>query len=249
VKLTVVGCSGTFPGPQSPCSSYLFEHEGFSLLVDAGNGSIGSLQNFAGLLDVDAVAISHLHGDHYLDLVTYSYARRYHPSGQPGQLLVHGPRDTATHIAGAFGRPVGELVNEVYGFRSFTDGGHVEIGPFAVGTLRVSHPVETYAMRISAGGRTVSYSADTAPCDSLVGIAKDAEMLLCEASYHDGEDNPPDIHLTGSQAGEAASRAGVGRLVLTHLVPWGDPERSLAEAATTWSGPLERALTGAVYEL
>lgn len=249
MKVTVVGCSGTFPGPDSPCSSYLFEHEGFSLLVDAGNGAIGNLQRFTGLLDVDAVALSHMHGDHYLDLVTYTYARRYHPDGEPSRLPVYGPPDAGAHVAGAFGRPVGDLIDRVYKFHNFCDGGRTEIGPFTLDSVRVTHPVETFAMRISAGGRTVGYSADTGPCTPLVEVARGCDLLLCEASYQDGDDNPPDIHLTGVEAGEAAAAAGVGRLVLTHLVPWGDAERSMAEAASSFDGPLERARTGAIYDL
>jgi ribonuclease BN (tRNA processing enzyme) len=248
MRITVIGCSGTFPGPDSPCSSYLFEHEGFRMLVDAGNGSTGLLQRYCSLLDVDAVALSHLHGDHYLDLITYTYARRYHPAGDPGLLPVHGPSGTAAHLAGAFGK-VGDLLDEVYSFETLKDGGNTGIGPFQVETLRVNHPVETYAMRITAGGQTVTYSADTAVCDALVDIARGSEVFFCEASYHDGEDNPPNIHLTGSEAGAAAAAADVGRLVLTHLVPWGDPLRSVAEASSKFSGPIETAYTGAVFEL
>lgn len=249
MKITVIGCSGTFPGPDSPCSSYLFEHDGFRLLVDAGNGSSGLLQREISLLDIDAVAISHLHGDHYLDLITYTYARRYHPAGDPGVLPVHGPSGTADHLASAFGDGIANLLDDVYRFETLKDGGDVEIGPFRLATLRVNHPVETYAMRIAAGGHSVAYSADTAECDALVEIAGDSEIFFCEASYHDGEDNPPNIHLTGSEAGAAARAAGAQRLVLTHLVPWGDPLRSVSEATSAYDGPIETAHTGAKFEL
>jgi len=248
MKVTVIGCSGTFPGPESPCSSYLFEHEGFRLLVDAGNGSTGALQRTCGLLDIDAVAISHLHGDHFLDLVTYTYARHYHPAGDPGLLPVYGPGATGDHLRGSFGKSVGALLDDVYKFETFTDGGRSEIGPFTVDTMRVLHPVETFAMRISAGGRTVAYSADSATCSPLLDIARDSDMFICEASYLDGEDNPPDVHLTGNEAGRAASAAGVGRLLVTHLVPWGDPDRSMSEVAAAWNGSLDRARSGMVID-
>ena len=91
MKLTVLGSAGTFPGPDSPCSAYLVEHEGFRLLLDFGPGSLGPLQRHLGLLDLDAVYLSHLHADHCLELVTYSYARRYHPDGNPPSLPVYGP--------------------------------------------------------------------------------------------------------------------------------------------------------------
>jgi len=249
VRLTVIGCAGTFPGPESACSSYLLEHDGFKLLVDAGNGSTGPLQRACGLLDIDAIAISHMHGDHFLDLVTYTYARRYHPSGAPDCLPVYGPSDVADHVASAFGRPVKELLDAVYEFHPADGAPHLDIGPFALERVRVNHPVETYAMRISAGGRTLAYSADTGICDDLVTLARGADVFLCEASYLEGEDNPPDIHLTGKEAAEHAKRAEVGALVLTHLVPWGDRERTLAEATAAFDGDLSVATPGAVIDV
>lgn len=249
MKLTIVGCAGTFPGPDSPCSSYLLEHEGFRLLLDAGNGSTGVLQRTIGLLDLDAVVISHLHGDHFLDLITYTYARRYHPDGMPSKLPVHGPSDIEGHIAGVFGRPVNDLLGEVYDFRPVTRAGRMEIGPFTIDLAPVIHPVETYGMRISAGGRTLAYSADSGACDELVKLAREADLFLCEASYHDGDDNPPDIHLTGKEAGEHGARADVGRLVLTHLVPWGDPDRTLTEATAAFSGDIAIASSCAVFDI
>jgi ribonuclease BN (tRNA processing enzyme) len=249
VKLTIVGCSGTFPGPESPCSSYLLEHDGFRMLVDAGNGSTGVLQRTTGLLDIDAVVISHLHGDHFLDLITYTYARRYHPDGLPGCLPVHGPSDIEAHIAGAFGKPVPGLLAEVYDFHPVSRAGRLEIGPFSLDLAPVNHPVETYGMRISAAGRTLAYSADSGVSDELVKLARDADVFLCEASYHEGDDNPPDIHLTGKQAGQHAARADVGRLLLTHLVPWGDPDRTLDEATGAFSGDIAVASTCAVFDV
>src|SRR5690242_8080630 len=178
--------SGTFPGPHSGCSSYLVEHDGFRLLLDIGNGSTGALQDVCGLLDIDAIIISHLHGDHFLDLITYTYARRYHPDGPVGCVPVYGPSDIAYHVASAFGRPVDELLSAVYEFRPVDKPGRLEIGPFAVDLYRMNHPVETYGMRISADGRTLAYSADTGECDALVDLARDADVFLCEASYLEG---------------------------------------------------------------
>jgi ribonuclease BN (tRNA processing enzyme) len=249
VKLTVIGCAGTFPGPDSACSSYLLEHDGFRLLLDAGNGSTGTLQRVTGLLGVDAVVISHLHGDHFLDLVTYTYARRYHPTGRPACLPVHGPSDIKEHVAGAFGRPVDDLLAEVYDFRPIGGPGEFEIGPFSFVVDRVNHPVETYGMRIAADGATLAYSADTGVCDELVELARGVDLFLCEASYLESDTNPPDVHLTGKEAGEHAARAEVGRLVLTHLVPWGNCDRSLGEAKEAYDGNVDVASTLATFDI
>jgi ribonuclease BN (tRNA processing enzyme) len=190
-----------------------------------------------------------MHGDHFLDLVTYTYARRYHPDGPVPTLPVHGPSDVEDHVAAAFGRPVHDLLAEVYEFHPAQGPDQVEIGPFAVERLRVNHPVETYAMRITAGGRTLAYSADSGICDDLVKIARDADVFLCEASYLDGEDNPPDIHLTGKEAADHATRASARSLILTHLVPWGDRDRTLSEATEGYDGPIAVAEPGAVFDI
>src|SRR5712691_9314386 len=90
MRLTVIGCAGSFPGPDSPASCYLVEADGFRLLLDLGNGALGGLQRHAGLFDIDAICLSHLHGDHCLDMAAYWVARTYAPDG-PGP----GSRSTA----------------------------------------------------------------------------------------------------------------------------------------------------------
>lgn len=248
MRLTVLGCSGTFPGPTSPCSSYLLEADGFRLLLDVGNGALGSLQRYADLLAPDAVLLSHLHGDHYLDLVPYTYARRYHPDGPAPVLPVYGPESTAKRLRRSVGSKSMPLLDEVYEIREIGPG-DMEIGPFSVTLVPVRHPVPCNAIRLSAGGRTLTYSADTGACDGLVEAAKGADLFLCEAAYLDGQPNPPGIHLTGREAGEHATAAGVGRLVLTHLVPWGDGEATRTAAAAAYTGPVDLARCGATYDV
>ena len=63
------------------------------------------------------MVVSHLHGDHYLDLITYTYARRYHPDGAPPMLPVYGPSDDpGGDDPGAYGKDVDALLDEVYDF-------------------------------------------------------------------------------------------------------------------------------------
>ena len=96
----------------------------------------------------------------------------------------------------------------------------------------------------------LAYSADSAPCEALIRLAQGADAFLCEASYLDGEDNPPDLHLTGREAGEHATKAGVGRLLLTHLVTaWGSEAQTYEAAASAYTGPIEIVRPGARYEI
>ena len=248
MRLTVLGCSGTFPGPESACSGYLLEHDGYRLVVDLGSGVLSQLQRHIGLLDVDAVYVSHLHADHCIDLVAYSYARRYHPDGVPPPLPVYGPAGTEQRIRSCYEQPPSQGLEDVYDFREVAPGTH-QLGPFTVTAARVNHPVECHGLRIEAGGRSLAYSGDTGESDVLVGLAEGVDAFLCEASWTSSGDNPPDIHLSGRQAGEHAAKAGAGRLLLTHLVPWADPQVILAEAADAFGGPTELVTGGTSYDV
>jgi ribonuclease BN (tRNA processing enzyme) len=243
MRVTVIGCSGSFPGPDSPASCYLLEADGFRLVLDLGNGALGVLQRYAELFGIDAICLSHLHADHCVDLGAYWVARQYTAQGPRPPIPVYGPPGTAERVAG-FG---GEGVAAVRARFDFHD--HVAetgIGPFRVITERMNHPVETYGFRIEQAGWRLAYSADTGESDALVRLAEGVDLLLCEASFLDGPDNRPNLHLSARQAAEHAVRAGAGELVLTHLVPWHDRDRSLAEAAAVYDGPLSLASSGLV---
>jgi ribonuclease BN (tRNA processing enzyme) len=248
MRLTVLGCAGSFPGPESACSAYLVEAGGFRLLIDFGSGSLSALQRYAGLTAVDAILLTHLHSDHMLDAVTYVVVRRYAPDGPYPPLPVYAPAGAPDRIASAYSPDEGP-VDDVYTFYGLQPGSF-PIGPFAVTVDRVNHPVETYGVRLEHGGRVVCYSSDTAPCEALLRLAHGADLFLCEASYLDGLDNPPDLHLTGREAGEAATKAGVGRLLLTHLVSaWGSEAITYEYAASAFAGPVEIVRPGASYQL
>src|ERR1700723_4031086 len=103
MQVTVIGCAGSFPGPDSPAASYLLEAEGFRLVIDLGNGALGVLQRHAELFGIDAIAVSHLHADHCIDLGSYWVARQYAPQGPRPPIPVYGPPGTAERVAGLAG--------------------------------------------------------------------------------------------------------------------------------------------------
>jgi ribonuclease BN (tRNA processing enzyme) len=249
VRLTIIGCSGSFPGPDSPASCYLLEAEGFRLLLDLGNGALGALQRHTGLYDIDAVCLSHLHADHCLDLCSYWVARTYHPDGPLPPIPVYGPEGTASRMAQAYGLAEPPGMTGAFDFATLRPGLQ-EVGPFQLTAAHMNHPVETFGFRLEHAGRSIAYSADTGESDALVRLAHHADLLLCEASYLDGPGLPPNLHLTARQAAEHAGRAGAGRLMLTHLVPWNDPARTLDEACgTSFGGPISLAASGQGIDL
>lgn len=243
MDLTVVGCAGSFPGPESPASCYLLEHDGTRILLDMGNGSLGALQRYADIYAIDAVVISHLHVDHFIDLCSYYVALKYRPDGDPvPPVAVWGPSDTGRRLVSAYGLRGNESVSGEFEIRdlepSFT------IGPFRIRTTRVVHPIEAYGVRVEAGGKVIAYSGDTGPTDRLVDLARDADLAMFEASFVESGQNPRDLHLTSRQAAQHAARAGAERLLLTHLVPWNDAAQTRAEAEGHFGGDIALAESG-----
>jgi ribonuclease BN (tRNA processing enzyme) len=244
VRATVVGCAGSFPSQESAASCYLIDIGGFRLVLDLGNGSLGSLQRFSGLDEIDAICLSHLHSDHCLDMCGYSVVQTMHPDGPRRPIPVYGPEGTAERLIRAVTvtSPATSMA-DAFDFSVLTPG-TIEIGPLRVTTARMNHPVETFGFRIEHDGQVLAYSADTGLAPELVRLAAGADVLLCEASFLDRPDLPTDLHLTAGQAGAHAAQAGVGELVLTHLVAWNEPAATLEQAAAAFDGELALASPG-----
>lgn len=249
MRLTVLGCAGTAPRADSPCSSYLVEADGFRLLLDLGSGALGSVHAHDLAGRIDAVAISHLHGDHWMDLAPYTYVRRFDPGlVDAAPLPVYGPAPLGEALVGVLGDGGRDLVDSAFAIETLV-GGSCAIGPFTVRTAPTRHSVPGKAIRVEYGGASITYSGDTGYCDELVGLATGTDLLLCEASFTDGSDEPPGVHLNGGQAGEHASRAGAGRLVLTHFLPWTDRSTVIAAARTAFGGTVAVAAVGSMWEV
>jgi ribonuclease BN (tRNA processing enzyme) len=260
VRCTVVGCSGSLPGPESPASCYLVEAEDatgrtWQIALDLGSGALGVLQRHVGLADLDAVLLSHLHPDHFLDLCGYYVALRFGPDRRDARLPVYGPEGTGRRLAEAYGLPRDSGMGSEMDVRSWRERVPVRIGPFTVTPVRVRHPVESYGLRVEGPAhdgrqRVLAYTGDTDDCPALDDLARDADLLLAEAAFHEGRDEGVrGIHLTGRRAGQVAARTGAARLVLTHVPPWNDADLALREAREVYDGPLDVAMTGAVLEV
>ena len=245
MRVTVIGCAGSFPGPDSPASCYLLEAEGFRLVIDMGNGALGVLQRHAELFGVDAICLSHLHADHCMDLGSYWVARQYAPDGPRPPIPVYGPPGTAERVAGFGGEDVA-LVRARFDFRDLAPG---PLRDRPVPRHHRSHEPPGGDVRVPGGARGLD-GWPTRPTRGSPtrwsGWPRARTCCCARRRSSTGPDNAPDLHLTARQAGEHAARAGVGQLVLTHLVPWNDRERSLAEAAQTYHGPLSLATSGLV---
>ncbi len=245
MKLTVIGCAGSFPNAESPASCYLVEHEGSRILLDLGNGAFGALQQHVDLVwpgALDAVVLSHCHLDHCADLGSLYVQRHYSANPAPDQLLVLGPSNTRARAVGIYGKEDESGLDHEFSFLTFTRE-PMAVGPFTIEVARAAHPVEAYSVRVSAGGRSLTYSGDTAATPQLVELARGTDIALFEASFV-GTDYPGGVHMSGADAGRVARAADAGMLLLTHHVSWNDPAVVLAEAAAEFAGPIEQAHSG-----
>ena len=250
MKVTVLGCSGSVPGPDSPASGYLVEAEGYRLLLDLGHGAFGALQRYVRPSDVDAIVVSHLHADHCIDLTAYIVALRYGRtgfvrSGPNARIPLVGVAGTRDRLEAAYDPMARKLsLHEIFTFATPAAG---ELGPLRMSYAPMNHPTPTNGVRIEHGGRSLVYSADTGESAELVGLAEGADVLLCEASVAADEELIPDLHLTGRMAGEHADKAGVERLVVTHVPPWNSVQAAADDAAAAFHGAVEVAHPGAVF--
>jgi len=258
-----LGKSPAWQDAGGACSGYLVVSDGISVLLDCGSGVFGKLRAFIDYADVDAVVVSHLHGDHILDLVPYAsgltYAPRHQPvpvDGWPGTdhpprprlIAPPGARETFRRLSAAAGMRE-EHIEGAFRLEEYDAGGAVEVGVLKVRFQPVPHFLPTHAVEVTAAAGRITYSADSSPSEALCAFAHGTDLLLIEATLPRPERAGPRGHLTPEEAGEHGRRAGARRLVLTHISDELDAEWARKEAERGFGGPVEVAHEGAVYRI
>lgn len=245
MKLTILGCSGSVPVPGNAASGYLLSFEDApSIVMDMGPGTLAQLQRHQDPCHAH-VTFSHLHADHSLDFPSLMVWRRFHPEA-PAQSRNYcfGPQATPTHLGrlSSDDQPNGvDDMSDTFAFSAWEHGKRELVDRVYMTPFRAIHPVETYALRVEdpRTGAIVAYSADSAYTEDLIPAAQDADVFLCEAAWGESsEGKAPNMHMSGAEAGRLAAQAGVKKLVLVHLQPWGDAEATLAAARAEFSGEI-----------
>ncbi|MFC5939706.1 MBL fold metallo-hydrolase [Corynebacterium choanae] len=250
MKSIILGSSGSLAGPCNAASGFLLCTDTYpGMLIDTGPGVLSALQqgNFSpGDYDV---AFTHLHADHCADFPSLLVWRRYHPTAKAAQRnMLFAPGHIATRLG-----PLctdedapADPFSDTFDLVAWQEGvpqshGEITITPFAA-----VHPIEAYSLRVEAADGTVfAFSGDTAPTDRLVDCANDADVLFCEASWGPSSaGKAPAMHMSAAEAGEIATRANVGKLVLVHIPPWEDQAATLAAAQDAFSGEVVIAAPG-----
>lgn len=248
MELTVLGASGSWPEQGTALSGYLIRQDGFNLWMDAGSGTMANLQQYISISDVHAMLLTHEHADHMVDVYPLFYARYYGGLGANG-LPLYIPKGFGSRLMGLLSTESAVGFHEGFEVREVDPGEGFEIGPFRVATRAMSHlGLPALGFRIEVNGTSLAYTGDTGPSDDVVELARGADVFLCEATWQD-EDDLHGFHLSARQAGEHARKAGAASLMLTHILPSRDRERSRAQAAEAYDGPIRIAVEGMRFEV
>lgn len=203
------------------------------------------MQRHTRLEDLDAIWISHLHADHSADLLTAYYALLFADVSRP-PVPLYGPPGIADRLAGFLTNgPVRSPIEDAFAITELHDGHQATVGSLRLTTAAVEHGIPAFGVRIEAEGRSLTYSGDTAACQSLVELARGTDVLLCEAEST--EKTPDMAHHTPEDAGETASQAGAGRLVVTHVGRFLSPQEAVARASARYAGQVDHAAPGTTF--
>jgi ribonuclease BN (tRNA processing enzyme) len=240
------------PRPGGACSSYLVQTGRAAVLFDIGSGAVSKLQQAIELGRLDAIVISHVHADHFFDLVPLRYGLKYGAASMHDRLplwLPPGGRGAleALRAAASVDAPP-DFFESVFAIEEYDPGAGLQVKDVRLRFCRTRHYIEAYAMRAECGEASLTYSADTAPCDGVVELARETTLFLCEAALGLGTEEGERGHSSAQEAGEMARRADAKKLVLTHYHN-GDAGALVDRAKHRFAGPVSAAEDGMEIEL
>jgi len=249
VELTVLGKSPAWHDAAGASSGYLLRDQDCTLLLDCGAGVFGKLRATCDYTEVDAVLITHLHPDHFFDLVALGCALRYSPRAPLPRPALHvppGARDQLRRMSAMWSDP--EDFERAFEVSEYDPAGSLAIGSLTVRFVPVPHFIPTFALALTgADGRRFTFGADCRFNDELVEFARDADLVMLEATSAEPWPGPDVGHMTAREAGELARRAGAGRLIVTHFSDEFDRAWVDAEASAGFGAAVELAAEGARF--
>jgi ribonuclease BN (tRNA processing enzyme) len=247
VRLTVVGAGPAYTDrADASGAAYLVTESGTNLLLDLGHGSFSRLFGYLHPTKLDAIVVSHLHPDHFVDLVPLRHYLRYE-FRPPRRVRVLAPRDLAARIDALHAEPgfTAEAIDS-----EPLDEGVRRIGSLTVEARLVTHTDESYAFRIAPDtGPGLVYSGDCGRADDLLPLLRPGDTLLSEIAFGAGPVPPGVLHLDGPAVGRVAAAGGVSRILLTHVLGGLDLDAALASVAAACAAPASFGWPGDVLEI
>ncbi|WP_163971987.1 MBL fold metallo-hydrolase [Oceanobacillus halotolerans] len=241
MKMTVLGFWGGYPAPGGATSSYLVEKNGFTLLIDAGSGSLSKLQNYKHVMDLDAVVLSHYHHDHIADIgvLQYAWLVQSYLRDKKEILSIYGHTENKARFE--------SLTHECAKGVAYDPDQPLQIGPFTITFMKTNHPVPCYGMRITDGEDVIVYTADTAYKEEWKKFAKGADLLITDCNFYADQDGSKAGHMTSVEGATIAKDAGVKQLLLSHLPQYRDTNDLVQEAQQVFKGDIQLATEGYIW--
>ena len=260
LTLTILGASPAAPNPGGACSGYLARQGETAVVMDCGPGTAGRIPLHVPVNRLSGIAISHLHPDHYFDLIQLYYMLRF-GEPRPPELsplvplyVPPGGRDYLRQLGKLIGdKPA--MLEDVLEVNDYAADCEIHIGGLAFTFHRVQHYILSHAMRVrSSSGAVLTFSSDVAPCPQLIEAAHDADLFMCESAMLEATQDEPDParrgHMSAAEAGAAARQAQAKRLLITHFRSSQKYDAHHLQAArSTFDGPVELAREGQTYDV
>lgn len=243
MKFTIVGHWGGYPPKDGATSAYVLEKDDFVLVIDLGSGALARMQHHYELMDIDAVILSHYHHDHMADIGVLQYAKISHFYGQGNDkiLPIYGHQEDEEGFA--------KLTDDFTKGIAYQPNETLKIGPFEIEFLKTVHPVACYGMRVTDGEKSIVYTADTAYQDAWIPFSRDADLLITDCNFYQGQNAARAGHMTSDQGAKIAAGANVKQLVLSHLPQFGDLQQLKNEASQIYHGKITLASEQSVYQI
>ncbi len=245
MELLVVGSGAAYPDrPGIASSTYVVTHADHRVCLDLGQGGFAGIAGRMEPSALDAVVISHLHPDHFIDLVALRHYLRYE-FDPPRRVRVVAPRGLGERLDALLAEP--GFTTAALDVEARAEG-TIRVGPFALESRLVTHTDESYAVRVSLADVTSApglvYSGDCGRTRDLAPLLRPGDTLLSEVAFGPGPVPVGDLHLDGPAVGELGAATGAGRVLLTHLQMRRDPAATIAAVRARYAGPVELVTDG-----
>ena len=250
--VNVLGSAAAGANAGSGCSSFLVQSGATRLLIDCGPGTLPELKRVTDIRAIDAIVISHMHIDHFLDLITMRAAFRYAPEPYEGRIPLWLPPG-GIEILDSLAAPLDLdhhsplFFDQVFDTDEFNPIDSLQVGGISIDFAPTQHAMPAWAMRVAGAGSesVLGYTSDTGPITNLSAFMQDVRVLICEATLLQSDTSPLERgHLTAQEAGRLAQACKAARLILTHIWDELGQDRLLREAMSAFEGPVEIAWPG-----
>lgn len=252
MRVTVLGGSAAAPGPGIGCSGYLVSQDAANVVLDLGPGTLAELFRHVDDDEIAGIVISHMHQDHFLDLIPLRYRLMYSPKATSKRIGLHLPPagiqmlDAIAAVLKDDDTDPAAFFRDVFELSEFDPQAGLDIGGVAIRFAPSIHPTPCWMMRVACPGGDLGYTADTGPNPAAASFLHGVRCLLVESTRLAA--GPPGTHLSAKQAGQLATDANAEEAVLCHL--WSELGRGkyLREARSAFDGSLRLAEPGLTIE-